>query len=113
MSLALISVTRDIAERTSFGRAIKEESGFVYFSAQLLPNIQILLPVGLRALIFAVWRSVAIVLPTTRPNLRNAFDLSPSAAEPHMNVLAFHSERRCEILDGKTLVTCLLERCQD
>lgn len=36
MSLALISVTRDIAERTSFGRAIKEESGFVYFSAQLL-----------------------------------------------------------------------------
>ena len=30
-----------------------------------------------------------------------------------MDVLAFYSERRCEILDGKTLVTCLLERCQD
>ena len=58
-------------------------------------------------------RSVAIVLPPARPNLRNAFDLSPSAAEPHMNVLAFHSERRCEILDGNTLVTCLFERCQD
>ena len=113
MSLALISVTRDIAERTSFGRAIKEESGLSGTFLLRCSQIQILLPVGLRPLIFAVWRSVAIVLPTTRPNLRNAFDLSPSAAEPHMNVLAFHSERRCEILECKTLVTCVLERCQD
>src|SRR5258705_9004301 len=58
-------------------------------------------------------RSVSIVLPPTRSNLRKAFDVLSSAAEPHMNVLAFHSERRCEILDGNTLVTCLLERCQD
>jgi hypothetical protein len=43
-------------------------------------------------------RSVAIVLPPARLNLREAFDLSPSAAEPYMNVLAFHSERRCERL---------------
>ena len=64
-------------------------------------------------LMFAVWRSVAIVLPAARPNLRNAFDFSTGAAEPNMKILAFHSERRCEIFDGKTRSACLLERCQD
>ena len=64
-------------------------------------------------LIFTVWRSVAIVLPAARTNLRNAFDFSPGAAEPHMKVLSFHSERRREIFDGKTRSACLLERCQD
>ena len=60
-----------------------------------------------------VERSVALVRPATRTNLRNAFDFSPGAAEPHMKVLGFHSERRRELFDGKAHFARLLERCQD
>ena len=112
MSLALISVTRDIAERTSFGGAIKEESGFVGVFCSVAPKYPNLLPVRFKSPDLCSLALSCHCASNDPPNLRNAFDLSPSAAEPHMSVLAFYSERRCEILDGKTL-TCLLERCQD
>ena len=57
--------------------------------------------------------SASIVVPPARPNLGNALDSSPSATEPDVKVLVFHSELVRKIFGSDTRGARLFELRQD